>query len=367
MKTLRLTAKDKQQIVELYRQPGETSLTLAQRFGVSNSTISRVLKQGLSEAEYEELIQQKRGRGSSESLETGIPETGIPEAALVAGIDSFEDGFDSTAIAPADAHADDLLGGDSAGDRSAEERPERSPFRRNQRRRRRAGKEDLPVQVAGLASSGLASMEDEPEEGPMNAGLDDEGLDEQEAESESIEMLTAAAHALESLLDEDFSSSSLNGDLEGFVDLGPSEDELEDEDDDFLPEDEDDEDDEDDDEFEGEGDFLLGVGAAQLKVEVLPIHEDAIPRTCYFVVDRAGELIVRPLKEFGELGQIPESETLATTLPVFDNHRVAKRFANPRVHRVIKLPNGEILKKTTPHLQAKGITRLLIDGRIYSL
>ncbi|MCY7282567.1 MAG: hypothetical protein LH679_03825, partial [Cyanobacteria bacterium CAN_BIN43] len=54
-------------------------------------------------------------------------------------------------------------------------------------------------------------------------------------------------------------------------------------------------------------------------------------------------------------------------LPVFDNHRIAKRYSNPRTQRVIKLPDGKILQKTYSHLKAKGISRLLIDGRVYAL
>jgi hypothetical protein len=107
--------------------------------------------------------------------------------------------------------------------------------------------------------------------------------------------------------------------------------------------------------------------AGKVLVQVLPLAEASLPRTCYLVVDRSAELIARPLKEFGDLGQIPEAETLEKTLPIFDNHRIAKRYSNPRTQRVIKLPDGQVLQKTSSHLQAKGITRLLIDGQVYAL
>jgi hypothetical protein len=103
-----------------------------------------------------------------------------------------------------------------------------------------------------------------------------------------------------------------------------------------------------------------------INVQVLPLSEASLPRTCYLVVDRAAELIARPLKEFSDLGQIPIEEVHEKTLPVFDNHRVARRFSN-RSQRVIKVPDGRMLQKTCSHLQAKGITRLLIDGQVYSL
>ncbi|MGE5655267.1 MAG: hypothetical protein ACM37W_01380, partial [Actinomycetota bacterium] len=150
---------------------------------------------------------------------------------------------------------------------------------------------------------------------------------------------------------------------------------------DFSDFDDDEEDDEDLDDFDGEDledDDLLFQDSRPIRpglslqlrpktiVQVLPLSEASLPRICYLVVDRAAELITRPLKAFGELGQIPAEEIGEKTLPVFDNHRVARRFST-RNQRVCKVPDGRLLQKTAPYLQAKGITRLLIDGQVYSL
>jgi hypothetical protein len=97
-----------------------------------------------------------------------------------------------------------------------------------------------------------------------------------------------------------------------------------------------------------------------------PLSEATLPKTCYLVVDRLSELISRPLQDFEELGEIPQGENQEQTLPIFDNHRVARRFAN-RSQRVMKIPDSRVLQKTGAHLQAKGITRVLIDGKVYSL
>ncbi|PZV11246.1 MAG: hypothetical protein DCF22_14905 [Leptolyngbya sp.] len=113
--------------------------------------------------------------------------------------------------------------------------------------------------------------------------------------------------------------------------------------------------------------FATGKLADGAIIQILPLAEALIPRTCYLVIDRASELIAPPLRDFGDLGQIPEEETQNKILPVFDNHRIAKRYSNPRTQRVIKLPDGRILQKTYSHLKAKGISRLLIDGRVYDL
>ncbi|HEY9648401.1 MAG TPA: transposase, partial [Chroococcidiopsis sp.] len=157
---------------------------------------------------------------------------------------------------------------------------------------------------------------------------------------------------------------------QSFEDDLDEEDDLDDDlDGDDLDDDLDGDDDDDDDDF-GAGDDLAGLGEFHIQtgafLQVLPLSEATIPRTFYLVVDRAAELITRPLKDFAELGQIPDEETLAKTLPIFDNHRVAKRFVR-RSQRVVKVPDGKMLTKVSPYLQAKGITRLLIDGQVYSV
>ncbi|HAE06531.1 MAG TPA: transposase, partial [Richelia sp.] len=56
----KLTDSDKQEILKLYRESAETTSTLAERYEVSNSTISRLLKSTLPEDEYEYLVSLKR-------------------------------------------------------------------------------------------------------------------------------------------------------------------------------------------------------------------------------------------------------------------------------------------------------------------
>ncbi|NJK41890.1 MAG: hypothetical protein HC934_12235 [Acaryochloridaceae cyanobacterium SU_2_1] len=102
------------------------------------------------------------------------------------------------------------------------------------------------------------------------------------------------------------------------------------------------------------------------ELEVIPVAAAKFPKSCYLVVDRSGELITCPLKDFSELGQIPAHEVNATTLPIFDNHRVARRFSH-RTQRIIKVPNSNLLTKTYGQLSAKGISRLLINGHVYAL
>jgi hypothetical protein len=97
----KLTSEDKQQILQLYRQSEETTSTLASRYEVSNSTISRFLKTNLPEAEYELLIQQKRShRYSGDDREVNDLKDSSQDDLLDDGrVNSRELGF-STIVLP---------------------------------------------------------------------------------------------------------------------------------------------------------------------------------------------------------------------------------------------------------------------------
>lgn len=267
----------------MYRTPQETTSTLAERYQVSSSTISRFLKSNLAKDEYETLIQQKR-----------LSRTPTGAAQILSQLSQQQD-----------------------PELETEESDESS-----QRRRRR--RSSASVQSPSKPSSAPKTISSNDSE----IALEEEGDDEDEDEAD--------VHALEEMLGEDI------GDLDDEDDLDDWE--------------------EDDDEEEE----TPPAAPTRNQIQVLPLSEASFPRICYLVVDRASELIVLPLKEFGDLGQIPAAETQEKTLPVFDNHRVARRFSN-RSQRVIKVPDGRILERVSMYLQAKGITRLLIGGRVYAV
>ncbi|MCM1981909.1 hypothetical protein [Lyngbya confervoides] len=108
------------------------------------------------------------------------------------------------------------------------------------------------------------------------------------------------------------------------------------------------------------------TGSRSAPLQVLPIDDADLPKQCYLVVDRASELITRPLKDFSELGAVPQEEESAQTLPVFSNHKLASRFLR-RSQRVVKIPNTDLLEKTYPLLSARGIKRILYDGQVFTL
>ncbi len=292
MSPRKLTDATKKEILKLYRETEATTSTLAERYGVSSSTVSRFLKNSFSGEEYEQLIQKKRLARNPRGLEEEEAAADLPEKA---------------------------------------------------------------IEVISVRAAQIAAKDEQAFEPPI-------------ASVEQLTLLMDTAYPPEADNPED---TEINGDktletanLSEFFVEAIEEEEEEDE----LDEDWDEEEDEDEDEDEGElADSYLGptiVKTAQL--QILPLSAAAFPKTCYLVIDRAAELITRPLKDFAELGKVPPQEIQQRTLPIFESHRIARRFSK-RKEKVIKVPDGRLIEKAHAQLEAKGITRLLMDGRIYAL
>ncbi|MGK7917720.1 MAG: hypothetical protein AB4038_19625 [Prochloraceae cyanobacterium] len=294
MSPKKLTDRDKTEILTLYRNPEETTSTLAVKYNVSSSTISRFLKSSLSEQEYEELIKQKRQSRSPKRTQKQT-------LASSDRSDSCENNFSDEQIT--------------------------SPITQT---------EQTYSAPPEIITASQVIREQKPASKSLSLKLKDKSSSfEEDEDMEEVNVLT-----LEEMLGEDL------GDLD---------------------EDEEDVEDTDEDEWDSEiEEDYYQTHAKDANVQVLPLSEASFPKTCYLVIDRSAELITRPLKEFADLGNIPSEEIGQETLPVFDNHRVARRFSL-RSQRVIKVPDGRILEKTCSYLQAKGITRLLMDGQVYSL
>ena len=331
----KLTDPDKQEILKLYRETAETTSTLAERYGVSNSTISRLLKSTLPEDEYEYLVSLKRAartpEGRAQVSYEQIPLLSQPEQEPEKEPPSQEKTtprLKLPEISPPKPVVEER-------DLEAEEEEEEDFTPSIRRVRRRSSAEEKPKL---RATKRLEIVEPKP---PEISGIPAPILKDEHPEANVIAQILG-----EDLLDEPEDLSDLEDDL----DEDDYEDDYEDEEDDL----------------DDSTPLVTRRRVSEAPVQVLPFSAAQLPKSCYLVIDRSSELITRPLKDFGDLGQIPNLETLQKTLPVFDNHRVAKRFSTKR-DRVIKVPDSKVLQKATTHLQAKGITRLLIDGQVYSL
>ena len=144
--------------------------------------------------------------------------------------------------------------------------------------------------------------------------------------------------------------------------------------DDFGDDDSDDIGDGDDGEEEGEleagGAGALGEqargGGPSPSVPFRPLESAPLPASLYMLVDKTVELQARPLSDFPELGPLPDGEQQRQALVLFANPRQAKRHCG-RTQRVIKLPDSQVIRRTAPYLLGQGITRLVLEGAVYSL
>ena len=430
MSPRKLTENDKQEILEQYRTSQATTSTLAKSYEVSSSTISRFLKNKLSSVEYEDLIQQKRlartPRGeksakkakestkktkASQSKRKSSKDKSKPEEVVTVATDVTMDNEAAsipTSESIPDAIAQTSTLQDTPSDRvsletsdpseevavdetvtekevATQSEAESKPITIPRRRRRSVAASESAPDITQVESP---TPQKEPEKVANKLVLDKKvvNLDESETSSSDKPAPTLREEATD--FSADTEDSSLQKDIPVPVDNSPLsqrlilksdrvEPEPEDDEDDvdlialkeMLGEDledfNDDDDDDDDDDWEEE-DVSYRTDKSLSDVKILPLSQASFPRTCYLVIDRCAELIVKPLSEFADLGMIPTEENREKTLPVFDNHRIAKRFSHRR-ERIIKVPDGRMLQKTSRYLQDKGITRLLIDGQIYSL
>jgi transposase-like protein len=339
----KLTEPDKQEILKLYRETAETTSTLAERYGVSNSTISRLLKSTLPEDEYEYLVSLKRAARTPE----GRAQVNYDQLPLLSQPQPEPPSRESRhlelpQIEPKAAFQEEF-----------QEEDEESTLGIRRVRRRSSAEVKPKLQVA--------------EPFDITQGKPIEIVDKKPPEKPSIpapKLRGEIASIPSPKLDDELPGANFVAQILGEDLLDEAED-LEDLEEDLEDEDYEDEDYEDED-YEEPKPLVTRRRLGEAPVQVLPLSAAPFPKTCYLVIDRASELITRPLKDFGDLGQIPNIETQQKTLPIFDNHRVAKRFSTKR-DRVIKVPDSKMLQKARTHLQAKGITRLLIDGQVYSL
>ncbi|MDB9420328.1 helix-turn-helix domain-containing protein [Microcystis aeruginosa] len=296
MSPRKLTDATKKEILKLYRETEATTSTLAERYGVSSSTVSRFLKNSFSGEEYEQLIQKKRLARNGRGLEEEETAADLPEKA---------------------------------------------------------------IEVIGFRAAHIEAKDEQAFEQPIA----------------SVQQLTLLMDTSYPLEPDNLEDTEINGDktlenpnLTDFFVEDLEEDEEEEELDEDWDEEEDEDEDEEEDEEEEElaGSYLGPTIVKTAQLQILPLSAAAFPKTCYLVIDRAAELITRPLKDFAELGKVPPQEIQQRTLPIFESHRIARRFSK-RKEKVIKVPDGRLIEKAHAQLEAKGITRLLMDGRIYAL
>lgn len=350
MSPAKLSDTDKQELVDLYRQTPATTTTLAERFGVSISTVSRLLKNTIASTEYENLVLEKRGSRVTKAS----PQLVLPLTKAENSEPREKASQETTSIEPPGHRVADLreIATISDGAKNDENNQDNPPGkRRRTRSRKKLDSDPITPEVSQLKANPPVIIGE-----PVK--LPDELIEEMQgwkAEVEPVPVMTPRPQIVS------IKSSALD---EIVKDIDEDLDLLDEEDLDDL--DDDDDDDDDGDDYPEESAIAMDKTSANGFINILPFAGVTMPKHCYLVVDNKADLIVRPLNEFSLGGTVPPSELKEKTLPIFDNHRVARRFSM-RTQKVIKIPNGEIVQKTAQALKAKGITRVFINGNVYAL
>ena len=361
MATARLIDSQKQELVRRFRQ-GESTQALADHFGCSATTITRMVRAELGPEDYAALRDQRqRKAGRDRQIPLAIasepgPAPGEPESPPPA-----------PATAALSESTEPLAARDNGEDGEQLPQPEGQPQREIPSPASSVGAGEGTIGHADSAASGVHNEDDD-----LDANDEIEASDSIETfdESETFDVINRNAPTTENNqtneepLEPEAGSTTVLAidDADDFADDGDSEDDL-------LTSDEDGED-EDDGPLDNQ-DFhpvavLPIVVDDQHETRPAPWTPDVLPSCAYLLVDKTVELQARPLGEMPELGRLPMEEQEQQALVLFTNPRQAKRHCG-RTQRVIKLPDPALLGRTAPYLRAQGISRVVIEGALYAL
>lgn len=359
----RLSDAQKQELLGRFRD-GESSQALAEHYGCSANTVTRVVKGLLQPAAYEELkrIRSRRLAGAGPALRQ--PELSLalqmqPAAASdrlqlepdpqVAAAPGAVEGEPLWRSGPAAADPCDLLPGrrqpqataaitdqhdeaDSALDRDGE-----------------------PEQLDGDDLYEV-SMEEEETEEEEHKGSDPEDDELDGPDPDGSELDAADLDAT------DLDAADMDTDDDDFGEDDPEDDILDDED---LESDDFDVEFDHGDDPEG-SDSRADLPAQRPACVVIPWSDGDIPDSGYLLVDKTVELQALSLAEIPELGLLAPEEEQRQALVIYTNPRQAKRLCG-RSQRVIRIPDTQVLARTAPYLLAQGISRVVIEGSLYAL
>lgn len=304
----KIAIADKQEILRLYCESDLSTAELSKQFGISISSTLRLLQEMMSPEEYREAVQKKQAKPKRQAK--GVKKV---VKAQVVQLDAQLDLVDQLGL-------------------------------------------ELSHPVVE-ESEIVEAIANEPKQILLNS--------EKHSEKSSEPLLDVDTDNLEEF--EQYSPEDVADDLvmdldgDGILDI---------EDDEFEEDDEEDEEDEDgsstiSDPIDAVIEPVISARAINKILVILPLDQAELSNICYMVVDKASEIITRPMQDFKELGKVPSDEVNLLALPVFDNHRAARRFSAHN-QKVIKFP-GSLIHAAKSHLSQKGITRLLYGGQVFAL
>ena len=310
MPAARLSDSQKAEVVERFRA-GEGLQPLADAYGCSPNTVSRVVKAALDPGEYERLKEQRNRRSASPKEPLDPTESPSPSAALAPATDQPE---------PAAALAED--GGRSLAPASVIATP--------------SDPADADASIEVPAFPAVTIVQDPPQRAGRRLAPPRRRADASAAAGEDGPAVLAIDDA------DDFGDDETDDDLALEADGDDSDAQA------FIPV------------------PLLEVVDDHTEIRPLPFLDADLRGSAWMLVDKTVELQARPLSEFPELGRLPADEQDRDALMLFVNPRQAKRHCG-RSQRVIKIPDPGIFGRNARFLQAQGISRVVIEGALFAL
>ncbi len=106
--------------------------------------------------------------------------------------------------------------------------------------------------------------------------------------------------------------------------------------------------------------------SSRKELSSVPISEIDFPKVVYIVVDKKIELEIKLLKDFPEWNFLPQDDLSRKAIEIFFDLNLAKRSCN-KEQKVLKVPNTDVFRIASPHLIAKGISRIVCAENLIAL
>ena len=106
--------------------------------------------------------------------------------------------------------------------------------------------------------------------------------------------------------------------------------------------------------------------SSRKELSSVPISEIDFPKVVYMVVDKKIELEIKLLKDFPEWNFLPQDDLSRKAIEIFFDLNLAKRSCN-KDQKVLKVPNTDVFRITSPLLIAKGISRIVCAKNLIAL
>ena len=97
-----------------------------------------------------------------------------------------------------------------------------------------------------------------------------------------------------------------------------------------------------------------------------PLTNESLPKNIYMVVDSNIELEVRHIKDYPDFDFLSHSEQERKVIKLFPDKKSANLNCD-KSKKVIKIPDGKVLKIVAPILLKKGISRIIYEDNLLSI